>query len=140
MGVLYKELIMFAKSVMVVGKLLTAAVLIASTPAQAQMRWSESMYTIITSFNRIFNRLSEDDRRKHQQAVYTAVSSLDNGEFVRWYSDDSYNHGIVEIVATARLSGRLCRRVYTTVITEKSKENNEFWGCMDRDNVWEFHK
>ena len=125
---------------MVVGKLLTAAVLIASTPAQAQMRWSESMYGIITSFNRIFDRLSEDDRRKHQQAVYTAVANLDNGEFVRWYSDDSYNHGIVEIVATAQLSGRLCRRVYSTVITEKRKEFNEFWGCMDRDNTWHFHK
>jgi len=131
---------MFAKSVMVVGKLLTAAVLIASTPAQAQMRWSESMYGIITSFNRIFDRLSEDDRRKHQQAVYTAVANLDNGEFVRWYSDDSYNHGIVEIVATAQLSGRLCRRVYSTVITEKRKEFNEFWGCMDRDSTWHFHK
>ena len=125
---------------MVVGKLLTVAALIVSTPAQAQMRWSESMYSIITSFNRIFDRLSEDDRRKHQQAVYTAVSSLDNGEFVRWYSDDSYNHGIVEIVATSQLSGRLCRRVYSTVITEKRKEFNEFWGCMDRDNTWHFHK
>jgi len=131
---------MFAKSVMVVGKLLTAAVLIVSTPVQAQLRWSESAYSIINSVNRLFGKLSEDDRRKHQQAVYTAVATLDNGEFVRWYSDDSYNHGIVEIMATARLSGRLCRRVYTTVITEKNREDNEFWGCMDKDNTWHFHK
>ena len=125
---------------MVVGKLLTAAVLIVSTPVQAQLRWSESAYSIINSVNRLFGKLSEDDRRKHQQAVYTAVATLDNGEFVRWYSDDSYNHGIVEIMATARLSGRLCRRVYTTVITEKNREDNEFWGCMDKDNTWHFHK
>lgn len=131
---------MFAKNVMVVGKLLTAAALIVSTPAQAQLRWSESAYSIINSFNRMFDRLSEGDQRKHTQAVLTAVGNLDNGEFVRWYSDDSYNHGIVEIVATSQLSGRLCRRVYTTVITEKSRENKEFWGCMGSDGAWDFHK
>ena len=131
---------MFAKRGMVVGKLLTAAVLIVSTPAEAQLRWSESAYSIINSFNRIFDRLSEGDHRKHTQAVLTAVANLDNGEFVRWYSDDSYNHGIVEIVATSQLSGRLCRRVYSTIVTEKSRENSEYWGCMGGDGQWSFHK
>ena len=131
---------MFARSVMVVGKLLTAAALIVSTPAEAQLRWSESAYSIINSFNRMFDRLSEGDQRKHTQAVLTAVANLDNGEFVRWYSDDSYNHGIVEIIMTTRLSGRLCRRVYSTVITEKSKENKEYWACMSSDGRWDFHK
>jgi len=131
---------MFAKSGMVVGKLLTAAVLIVSTPVQAQLRWSESAYSIINSFNRMFDRLSEGDQRKHMQAVLTAVGNLDNGEFVRWYSDDSYNHGIVEIVATSQLSGRLCRRVYQTIITEKRRDHSEYWGCMSGDGQWNFHK
>jgi surface antigen len=131
---------MFAKSGMVVGKLLTAAVLIVNTPAHAQLRWSESAYSIINSFNRMFDRLSEGDQRKHMQAVLTAVGNLDNGEFVRWYSDDSYNHGIVEIVATSQLSGRLCRRVYQTIVTEKRRDHSEYWGCMSGDGQWNFHK
>ena len=131
---------MFAKSVMVVGKLLTAAALIVSTPAEAQLRWSESMYGIITSFNRMFDRLSESDKRKHIQTVLTAISNMDNGEIVRWYSDDSYNHGIVEIVATSRLSGRLCRRVYSSIITERRRDDVEYWACMDSDGTWFFHK
>lgn len=125
---------------MVVGKLLTAAALIVSTPTEAQLRWSESAYSIINSFNKMFDRMSEGDQRKHTQAVLTAVANLDNGEFVRWYSDDSYNHGIVEIVATSQLSGKLCRRVYSTVVTEKSKENKEYWGCMNSDGTWDFFR
>ena len=131
---------MFAKKGMVVGKLLTAAALIVSTPTEAQLRWSESAYSIINSFNKMFDRMSEGDQRKHTQAVLTAVANLDNGEFVRWYSDDSYNHGIVEIVATSQLSGKLCRRVYSTVVTEKSKENKEYWGCMNGDGTWDFFR
>jgi surface antigen len=129
---------MFAKKGMVVGKLLTAAALIVSTPVESQLRWSESAYSIINSFNKFFDKLSEGDVRKNTQAILTAVTHLNNGEFVRWYSDDSYNHGLVEIIATSRLSGKLCRRVYSTVWTEKSSENKEFWGCLNADGSWSF--
>ncbi|NBR61500.1 MAG: hypothetical protein EBT86_07585 [Actinobacteria bacterium] len=88
----------------------------------------------------MFHGLSESDKRKHIQTVLTAISSMDNGEVVRWYSDDSYNHGIVEIVATSRLSGKLCRRVYSSIITEKIRDDVEYWACMSRDGTWHFHK
>jgi surface antigen len=132
---------MFAKSGMVVGKLLTVAVLTVGSTAHAQIRMSESMYKLYNAIVKMTDGLTTDDRRKYEQAVYTALANLDNGEFVRWYSDDSYNHGIVEVVATAKLSGQTCRRIYTTVITEKSKTAEERWACYNESTkLWEFFK
>jgi len=132
---------MFAKKGMVVGKLLTVAALTIGSPAQAQIRMSEGMYTLYNAVVRMMDGLSTHDRRKYEQAVYTALANLDNGEVVRWYSDTSYNHGAVEVAATARLSGRLCRRIYTSVHTEKSQVNDDRWACLNEStNLWEFIK
>lgn len=134
---------MLAKSVMVVGKLLTAAALIVSTQANAQVtiRLPESIWTIKNSVIRMLDGLNEDDRRKHQQAMFTALGNLDNGEVIRWYSDDSYNHGIVEIIMTQRLSGRLCRRVYSEIRTTSSRNTEEHWACLDESTrMWSFFK
>jgi surface antigen len=132
---------MFAKSVMVVGELLTVAALTIGSTAHAQITMSESMYKLFNAIVKMTDGLTTDDRRKYEQAVYTALANLDNGEFVRWYSDDSYNHGIVEVVATAKLSGQTCRRIYTTVITAKSKTTDERWGCYNESTkLWEFFK
>ena len=132
---------MLAKNVMVLGKLLTAAALIVSTQAQAQITVPESIWSIRNSLVRMFDGLTEHDRRKHQQAIYTALGNLDNGEVIRWYSDDSYNHGLVEIVMTQRLSGKLCRRVYSEVRTERSRKADEHWACLDESTrMWDFFK
>lgn len=127
---------------MVVGSILTAAVLTVSNPvdAQVQIPVPASVYNLSQSLSRLFNPMTADDTRKHHGAVLTAVSTLDNGEHIRWYSDDSYNHGVVEIIATAQLSGKLCRRVYTTVVTSRSRDTQEFWGCHNGDGSWEFFK
>ena len=126
---------------MVVGKLLTVAALTVGSTAHAQIRMSESMYQLYNAFKRMTDSLTSDDRRKYEQAVYTALANLDNGEFVRWYSDDSYNHGIVEVMATARMNGQICRRIYATVITEKSRTNDERWACYNESTkLWEFFK
>ena len=126
---------------MVVGKLLTVAALTVGNTAHAQLRMSESVYQLYNAFKRMTDSLTSDDRRKYEQAVYTALANLDNGEFVRWYSDDSYNHGIVEVVATARMNGQICRRIYATVITEKSRTNDERWACYNESTkLWEFFK
>lgn len=131
---------MLAKSVMVVGSLLTAAVLTVSTPVLAQNTAAESLYRFSTALNRFFDRLTEDDRRKYHQAMYTALGNLDNGEIIKWYSDTSYNHGTVEIVMTTRLSGRLCRRVYSEIRTERNATSSEHWACLTNDGTWDFHK
>lgn len=126
---------------MVVGKLLMVVALTVGNTAHAQLRMSESVYQLYNAFKRMTDSLTSDDRRKYEQAVYTALANLDNGEFVRWYSDDSYNHGIVEVVATARMNGQICRRIYATVITEKSRTNDERWACYNESTkLWEFFK
>ena len=132
---------MFAKKGMVLGKLLMAGALIVGNPVHAQLRMSESMYQLYNAFKKMTDGLTSDDRRKYEQAVYTALANLDNGEFVRWYSDDSYNHGIVEVVATARMRGQICRRIYTTVITGKNRLNDDRWACYNESTkLWEFFK
>jgi len=126
---------------MVVGKLLMVVALTVGNTAHAQLRMSESVYQLYNAFKRMTDNLTSDDRRKYEQAVYTALANLDNGEFVRWYSDDSYNHGIVEVMATARMNGQICRRIYATVITEKSRTNDERWACYNESTkLWEFFK
>jgi len=122
---------------------LTAAALIVSTNVNAQIdiRVPEGVWNVKNSLVRLFDGLSDHDRRKHQQAMYTALSNLDNGEVMRWYSDDSYNHGLVEIVMTQRLSGKLCRRVYAQVNTERRRQAQEHWACLDESTgMWEFFK
>lgn len=126
---------------MVVGKLLMVGALTVGSVAHAQVRMSESMYMLFNAIVKMTDGLTTDDRRKYEQAVYTALNNLDNGEVVKWYSDSSYNHGAVEIVATARLSGNLCRRLYTTVVTQKDSKNEDRWACYNNSTgLWEFTK
>jgi len=126
---------------MVVGKLLTVAALTVGSSAQAQSRINENIYQLFNSFKRMTDGVSADDRRKYEQAVYTALANLDNGEFVKWYSDNSYNHGFVEVMATARMNGQVCRRIYATIITEKNRTDDERWACYNESTkLWEFFK
>ena len=133
---------MFAKSVTVAGKLLMVVALIGNSTAVAQVQipLPETIFRLSEAFKKIFDPLSADDRRKHHQAVLSAVSTLDNGEVIRWYSDTSYNHGVVEIIMTSQLSGKLCRKIYTSVNTERHKETDQFWGCLNSDGMWEFFR
>ena len=126
---------------MVVGKLLMVAALTVGSSAQAQSRVNENIYQLFNSFKRMTDGVSADDRRKYEQAVYTALANLDNGEFVRWYSDNSYNHGLVEVMATARMNGQVCRRIYATIVTEKKRTDDERWACYNESTkLWEFFK
>jgi surface antigen len=133
---------MFAKSAMVAGRLLMVVVLTSSQLAHAQVQvpLPSSIFNLSQALSRIFSPLTADDKRKHHQAVLSAVSTLDNGEVIRWYSDTSYNHGIVEIVITSQLSGKLCRKLYTKVSTERHEETDQFWGCLNGDGMWEFFR
>ena len=131
---------MFARSVMVVGKLLTAVALVVSTPAHSQIVVPESVYNLGMALNRLFDRVTEDERTKFQAAIHTALANLDNGEVIKWYSNTSYNHATIEIVGTSQLSGRLCRRFYAEFNTERSTQHFEKWGCYDESTkTWRIH-
>ena len=111
---------MRVKKAMVAGISLTVALL--NNPAQAQNRTynsaNESFFNLSRIFNKMFDRMSDEDTQKYHGALFTALNNLDNGEVARWYSDTTGNHGTVEIMATMPNGGNLCRRVYVVVFTE----------------------
>ena len=125
---------------MAVGILSTAALLI--NPVQAQNRTynsaNESFFSLSRIFNKMFDRMSEEDTQKYHGALFTALNNLDNGEVARWYSDTTGNHGTVEIMATMPNGGNLCRRVYVNIFTEKGKKSAESWACMEGNGSWNF--
>ena len=131
---------MRVKKAMAVGILSTAALLI--NPAQAQNRTynsaNESFFSLSRIFNKMFDRMSEEDTQKYHGALFTALNNLDNGEVARWYSDTTGNHGTVEIMATMPNGGNLCRRVYVNIFTEKGKKSAESWACMEGNGSWSF--
>jgi surface antigen len=86
----------------------------------------------------MFDKLPDEDMKKHHGALFTALNNLDNGEVARWYSDTTGNHGTVEIMATMPSGGTLCRRVYVNIVTEKGKKNYESWACQEANGSWNF--
>ena len=131
---------------MVLGKLLTAALLISTSPVHAQNTKfnsvNESLFTFSNIFNRMIDRMNDDEKDKHTDALFTALNSLNNGEIIKWYNDPTGNHGMVEIMATMNLGGQLCRKVQSTMTIYKSKRFYETTACLDeRNGSWSFsHK
>jgi surface antigen len=128
---------------MALGKLLTAALLISTSPAQAQNSTFdsayESLFTLSNIFNRMVDRMNDDEKEKHEQALLTALNNLDNGERVKWYNDATGNHGMVEVMATMNLGGRLCRKLQSSMIIYKSKRFYETTACLEeRNGSWSF--
>ena len=130
---------MRVKKAMAVGILSTAALL--NNPVQAQSSYNrahESLFNLSNFFNKMFDKLPDEDMRKHHGALFTALNNLDNGEVARWYSDTTGNYGTVEIMATMPNGGQLCRRVYVVIVTEKGKKNYESWACQEAKGSWSF--
>ena len=131
---------MRVKKAMAVGILSTAA-LLTNTSVQAQSSYNrayESFFNLSNLFNKMFDKLPDEDMKKHHGALFTALNNLDNGEVARWYSDTTGNHGTVEIMATMPNGGQLCRRVYVNIFTEKGKKSAESWACMEGNSSWSF--
>jgi surface antigen len=140
---------MLAKSLTVLGKLLTVAVLTSSAAVNAQS-WDRPLYQYqygITSSVEIifgtarvlFSGLNSEDKKQHQRAVYHALNMLDNGEVISWHSDDRSRNGHVQIMVTASKNGELCRRVYSIITTEHNQRAFEEWACFkNSSNAWSF--
>jgi len=130
---------MLAKNAMVLGNLLTAIAFVNPQPAQAQtqLRLDNPFYSIYSTLNKMFDRATDLDIQKMQGTVYTALSNLENGEQIKWYNDQSGNHGAVEIVVTTTMGGDLCRRFYASFYTDRKDRHFEAWGCYnERTRVW----
>lgn len=128
---------MLAKNAMALGKVLTAIAFVSIQPAQAQVRLDNPFYSIYSILNKMFDRATDLDIQKMQGTVYTALNNLENGEQIKWYNDQSGNHGTVEIVVTTTMGGELCRRFYASFYTDKKDRHFEAWGCYnERNRTW----
>jgi surface antigen len=94
---------------------------------------------IIRSLEDHPSRLNKEDSRKHQQAVFFALNRLDNGETTKWYSDDGYHMGQVQVMVTAMVNGEMCRRIYSVVVLKSDQRTFEEWACFKTSsNTWNF--
>lgn len=139
---------MLAKSMMVLGKLLTVAIFISNT-AYANS-WDKPVYQteihanngpaiIFNAYRNLFSRLNKEDSLKHQQAVFHALNRLDNGEVTTWYSNDGYRTGQVQVMVTANVNGDMCRRLYSVITLKSDQRAFEEWACYKTNtNTWVF--
>jgi surface antigen len=87
----------------------------------------------------MIDKMNDDEKEKHEQALLTALNNLDNGERVKWYNDATGNHGMVEVMATMNLGGRLCRKLQSSMVIYKSKRFYDVMACLDeRNGSWNF--
>lgn len=142
---------MLAKNMMALGKLLVTIIFIsfASNVAHAG-QWDKPIYQneindfnspalIFNAYRSMFSRLNKEDSRKHQQAVFFALNRLDNGETTKWYSEDGYHMGQVQVMVTAMINGEMCRRIYSVILLKSDQRTFEEWACFKTSsNTWNF--
>jgi len=142
---------MLAKNMMVLGKLLATIIFISFTSNVAHAgQWDKPIYQneindlhgpaiIFNAYRSMFSRLNKEDSRKHQQAVFFALNRLDNGEATKWYSDDGYHMGQVQVMVTAMVNGEMCRRIYSVIMLKSDQRTFEEWACFKTSsNTWNF--
>lgn len=136
---------------MALGKLLVTIIFIsfASNVAHAG-QWDKPIYQneindfnspalIFNAYRSMFSRLNKEDSRKHQQAVFFALNRLDNGETTKWYSEDGYHMGQVQVMVTAMINGEMCRRIYSVILLKSDQRTFEEWACFKTSsNTWNF--
>lgn len=141
---------MLAKNTMALGKLLVAIIFTSFTSVAHADQWDKPMYQneinslnssalIFNAYRSMFSRLNAEDSRKHQQAVFFALNRLDNGETTKWYSEDGYHMGQVQVMVTAMVNGEMCRRIYSVVMLKSDQRTFEEWACFKTSsNTWNF--
>ena len=141
---------MLAKNMMALGKLLVAITFISFSSVVHPEPWDKPIYQnelhsintpnlVFNAYRNVFSRLNKEDSRKHQQAVFFALNRLDNGEITKWYSEDGYHMGQVQVMVTAMVNGEMCRRIYSVILLKSDQRTFEEWVCFKTSsNTWNF--
>lgn len=141
---------MLAKNMMALGKLLVTIIFISFSSVAHPNSWDKPIYQnelhsinspalIFNAYRSMFSRLNKEDSRKHQQAVFFALNRLDNGETTKWYSEDGYHMGQVQVMVTAMVNGEMCRRIYSVIMLKSDQRTFEEWACFKTNsNTWNF--
>lgn len=133
---------------MVLGKL---CLILACTNSYAQswespinQRWypNESGLHILLNLTKYFStQLKPQDKELHRQAVYHALTNLDNGEKVEWFNDRTDAQGIARVVMTIPANGSYCRRIHSWVRLGSEERAFEDTACYNvTTKMWNFYK
>lgn len=131
---------------MVLGKLLTFTIFINchaqswESPSREDYVRSDTVPSVLFNvWNTFSMRIKESDRQKHEQAVYYALENLDNGETIKWLNPQTNSSGQIQIAVTWMNGGLSCRRIYSSIRTEKFNKSFSDTACYNPStNVWRF--
>ncbi len=138
---------MHVKNMMVLGKL--CLILVCSNNVFAQSwqspinnHWmsNDSLLGMAYNLSKFFGtKLKPQDQNLHSQAVYHALSNLENGDSVEWFNDRTDAQGRARIVYTYPGNGNICRRIHSWVRLGADEKSFEDTACYyNSTKTWKF--
>lgn len=76
-------------------------------------------------------KLSKEDMKKQDQAVFFALNNLEEGKVVAWHNMEKDTHGFVKIVASYPHGSGYCRVVFTQIQKKGKVRDFKETACKD---------
>ena len=84
-------------------------------------------------------KLSKEDMKKQDKAVFFALNNLDDGKVVSWHNVEKDTHGYVKIVASYPHGSGYCRVVFTQIQKKGNARDFKETACKDVSyRGWQF--
>ena len=86
-------------------------------------------------------RLTKDEKKLHQSAVFFMLKNTENGEIVSWYSDTRKANGKVRVIHSYPISGGYCRTYQSFIKVKTKSKHTTNNACRYRGSPsWSFYK
>jgi surface antigen len=76
-------------------------------------------------------KLSKEDSKKQNQAVFFALDNLEEGKIVAWHNMKTDTHGFVKIVMSYPHGSGYCRVVFTQIKKKSNARDFKETACRD---------
>lgn len=88
---------------------------------------------------KISDGLTYEDQIEHTRAIIFAASTLETGEIVQWYNQQTETGAQIKIVHSRPAQGGVCRMMYIQVEQGKRVQEYTEYACKTIDNkYWTF--
>ena len=85
------------------------------------------------------SKLSKQDQKKQDKAVYFALDNLEEGKVVAWHNVEADTHGFVKVVASYPHGGGYCRVIFTQIKKKDKVRDFKETACKDvAYHGWQF--
>ena len=105
----------------------------------------DSKYSMTTFFFRATQfmrfRLTKNEKKLHESAVFFMLENAQNGEIVSWYSDKRLVNGKVRVIHSYPISGGYCRQYQAYIKVNGAQRHMTNNACKRITSTsWTFYK